>query len=358
MRPWLTAYAARVIGSAIQEKIVAPNNSFIQHTLNVLMNQKDIKDSSDYYYKGPSYDDSPIQLKSKTAYMDGIILLAFLKNKPIFSDFESRYGTYVNSIIERINALSSVVDAYAHSVYAYALALEGSPENVEECKEILQQLNTKNSQTNGDKRLYFNEGKKLSSLSLQMSSYVALAYITLEKLNLHMMSEVEPIINWISSIKTFGEPWNNAIAIEALTEAAKFMSSTEANYTLTLTASDNEVVFNVNKNNWRNYQYQEISKKSGSLEVNAAGQGYLSVDVVCEQYNQKAKNSELVDLKVTTSGIKDDSDVIGNLLISIRCKQQDCSEMFMLEVQLQSGFMYDASLNDFLGHAYVKVRGL
>lgn len=337
----------------MQEGIIDKNVGFIRNLLDEYNNK--VRTDYSNYCKGPEYDlTDPRQKKSKMAYVESIILIGYLKNKAMIPDFQSRYGAYINSIIAKISQASPVLDGYANSIYAYALALEGSYENRVSSKQILENLKSRYSQTNGDKRFYFFNAndKTYSSLSCQMSSYVALAYMELAKHDLKLITEVKPIIDWISSIKSFGEPWNNAVATETLTEAAKLMSKNDANYELRLTASDNEVILNVDKNNIRNYQYKEISTKSGSLEINAVGQGFLSLDVVCEQYNQKANVSDFIDLKVTTSGVIND---IGVLKMCIRCKQGDCKEMVILEVQLQSGFKYDTSINNFVGHPYVKV---
>lgn len=360
----------RVVGHAMQEKVVNFNETLVLNTLNYLRDEGK-KSNSRFYCKSPSMynkfvygninsDEEDIETlklaNSLKVYVDSFILLGFLKNKNLISDFDNRYGNHVNKTINKIKMFS--VDAFANSILAYVLALEGSANSTTLSLKLLNQLKDKNSHRNGDKRFYFHISKTDSSWNYQISSYVALAYMTLAKNDLKFISEVEPIVNWLVSVKTYGEPYNTAIAVEALTEAAKLMSKTEANYVLRLTTSDNEVTFKVNKNNWQDYQYKEISTRSNTVAINATGEGYLSVDVVCEHFNQNPINSEIIGLKITPTGIKDDTDQIGSLKICTRCMQEACEDMIVMEVQLQSGFVYDASLNDFLEHANVKVREL
>lgn len=318
------------------------------------------KDYSGTYCKGPSYSDSSLKSKnSKKAYIDSFGLIGFLKNKKWLTNFKNDYGQFINEKIKKIKELSLVIDAYANTIFAYVLALEGSTENVAASKIILQQLKDSNSMKNGDKTFYFYTADNVASdLKFQMSAYIALTYMTLAEHDSRLISEVEPIINWLAGIKAYGEPYNSAMVTEALTEAAKLMSKTEANYELTLTASDNQVIFDVNKDNWRNYQFKEVSTKSHEIKMNATGEGYLSVDVVCEQYNQRAEISDFINLKVSTSGISRKSDKIGYLNMCVSCKQGKCSDMVLLEVQLQSGFIYDASLNDLTKQKIIKVSEL
>lgn len=335
-----------------EKEIVRLNETIITNLLDLLKNSDQTNTENDYC-KGPSYNTKNVtQKNSNQVYTQSFVLLGFLRNQKLISDFDSRYSKHVKDTIANIKKITISADAYSNSVYAYALALEGSANNTAASKKILEKLKKDNSHTNGDKRFYFNDAKNDSGLNYQISSYVALAYMALAKRELELISEVELIINWLANVKTYGEPYNEAMVTEALTEAAKLMSKAEANYKLTLTASDNEMILNVSKSNWRDYQYKEISTKSDRLELNATGQGYLSVDVVCEHYIQNANISGFIDLNVTAINYK--SDEIGTLRICVKCKKE-CSDMIILEVQLQSGFVYDANINDFSKYDSVKV---
>lgn len=349
----------------MQENVISPNETLIMSSLNYLMEKS--KDFDNRYCKEPmQYDnvdlsdpDSPSdtsELKLKNSlivYIQSFILIGFLTNQDFISDYKSRYGEYVANKIQELEELS--VDAYASTLLVYVKALEGSPKNIKSANEVLKQLKEINSHQNGDKLFYFYDKKEENSLNYQMSSYVSLTYMALAKRDASLIAEVEPIINWLAGIADFGEPWTESIATEALTKAAKIIAKIPADYTLKLIASDNEVTLNVSNTNWRDYQYVEVSTTSNDIKLNASGRGYLSVDVVCEQYNQNAKNSDFLILNVDSSGFNDESDLIGSLNICVKCGKGGCIDMIILEVDLQSGFVYDANINDHLSNSYVKV---
>lgn len=258
--------------------------------------------------------------------------------------------------LQLISSVSSQIDAYATALYAYTLAWEGSDLSKDKSKNLLEQLTKSNSIKNADSRVYFiNQAGNLADDNMKqlVSSYVALTYI-----KLNMTDEVEPIIKWLSKNTKPGpgyrEPFYSAVAIEALTEAAKVMTNAESNYRVNIKTEDYEDTWTVDKSNMHEYKFKEISKGGHMLNLTANGQGFMSIDAACEKYRTTAKSSDILDLTVTATGVSSWNNV-GSLEICIKCTQGNCSDMVILEVQLQSGFIYVESLNHFFGHRNVKV---
>lgn len=341
----------RAVGYAMQKQIVERNTTLIEKTLNYL--KENPIEKKIYYCKGPSFYNitnepeiirdnlEPIKKKnldSQNVYLKCLTLIAFLKNRPLITNYVQLFGEYVTASIKEIENLA--VDPYASAILAYVMALEGTPNNTKESLDLLDQLKESNSKTNGDYRFFYYNTKSDYSINLQISAYVALAYLTM-KYDEKVALEIEPLVKWFASRKTFGEPHNKALALEVLTEAAKFMTKLNTKYELTIKSSSQTEVFNIDNNNWHNYVYKEISTNSKEVSILAVGQGYLSVDIVCEHYRNESIYSEFIELNVTTSG-KDDK--IKILKMCVR-SNEEINEQIILEVQLQSGFVYDTSIN-------------
>lgn len=351
----MTALATTVIGRAMHEGVVEKNVTFIKNNLDYLTRGDAVHDH--YYCKGPSYnDDIPVEKKSKKVHEKSYILLAFLKNKAFIPNFESLYSSFVTRELKTISILATFVDAHANAMYAYALAWKGTVESIDKSKELLGQITNTNSKLNGDERYYFvNKTGSMASndIKILVTSYVALTYI-----KLNMAKEVEPIISWLSKNTrpgtSYSEPYYSAVAIEALTEAAKVLTNAESNYTLEINTEDSTNTWQVDKSNMHEYKYKEISRGGHVLNLTASGHGFMSVDAACEKYRTTAKSSDILDLTVTTEGVSQ-SNKIGSLDICIKCTSENCSDMVILEVQLQSGFIYVESLNEFFTVPHVKV---
>lgn len=345
--------ATTVIGRAMHEGIVAVNYTFIKNSLDFLQNGTA---SGFSYCKGPNYDMTiPREKIASNVHQKSIILLAFLKSKSFIPDFNKLYSQFVGRQLTHITALVMLADPYASALAAYTLSWEGSFDSISKSKELLDQLKKENSHEEGEKRYFFINGTKYEKFNKLMSSYVALTYI-----KLNMTEEAKPIINWLSlsanvSISNL-EPHHSAVLIEALTEAAKVLTKTKSNYTLAIETEDFASLWTVNKSNMHDYKYREISRGGHFLKLTANGEGYLSVDAFCEKYRKEAKSSNILDLEVKTKNVSAGINDIGSLEICIKCTLGECSDMVILEVQLQSGFVYVEILNEFHKVEHVKVR--
>lgn len=339
----------------MRESIFAPDRDFITKNLNFLMRNKNVED----YCKGPSYDTTnEIENISKAAHEKSFILLAFLKNKDLINNFDSQYGSFVNKNLGIIAELSSKADSYSKAIVAYTLAFEGSEGNKKLAEKLLEQTTEHWSYTNGDKRHYFlkrgqNIGKNIDgyiiNIDLIISAYMALAYMKLD-----MYKEATPIINWLSANTSPGssyeEPYDSAMAMEAITEAAKKMSKVQASYTLQINTNNHDLNWKIDSKNWRDYNYKEISKGEHDIKFSAQGHGYIAIDTGCEIYRNESKFSDFMKLSVS---ISDDQRTINTC---VNCTGTDCKEMIILNVQLQSGFVYVESDNNFINDPHVKVR--
>lgn len=328
----------------------SPDLNFITKNLNFLMNGNALGD----YCKGPSYYlNDAIQNISKAAHERSFILLAFLKNKDLIDNFDSQYGSFVNTNLGIIATLSSTADSYSKAIIAYTLTLEGSIDYKLKAKNLLEQTTEHSSYTNGDKRHYFlkrgqNIEMDFNNIDIIISAYMALAYMKLD-----MYKEATPIINWLSANTSPGsnylEPYDSAMAMEAITEAAKKMSKVQASYTLQINTKKHHLNWDIDSKNWRDYNYKEISKGEHEIKFSGQGKGYIAIDAGCEKYRNESKMSDFLNLTVSVS---DDQKTIKTCVI---CTGTDCKEMIILNVQLQSGFVYVESDNNFSNDPHVKV---
>lgn len=342
---WLTAYVTKILIQAMQRKAIDQNQSLVKKSLDYLKGKAGIDGTftDDGYSKNHYEGYDPLNSK---IYTTAFVLIAFLQYKELFDSTE--YNDLIKKGTEYLEEKYDNADNLAAAISINTFDFT----NLEKFETNIESLN-RVSHNHGSKTYYFVKTKQNNQLNVIMSSYVALAYLKIKKYH-----KAKPIINWLLDVRKFDNDFfelhDTALAMEAITELAKVSSITVPNFEFDITSSSLSKTLFVNKTNMGKQQYVDIPPYKDELKVKAVGKGFLLIDLICYQYKTAVFDNEMFNIEVTT---KKNS---YNAVIDIKLKytppnDENIDEMVIMEVQLQSGFVYEESNNDFKNHPYVKV---
>lgn len=348
---WLTAYVIRVITQAMISGTIGYDYSMLKLSLDFLSIKKQW-DGNGYFFTNDGYSKYPYSsgtINSKM-YTTSFVLLSFLYYERLYG--RSYYGSIVDHGMNYLNAHYDQADAYPAALACYVFALRDA-KNV---RGKLSDLESRYGRTSSDGRYYSNNVSSTSdSITVLTSSYVALAYI---KLGLY--NQAHPIVEWLHGVRkisgSHNEGHDSAMALDAITEYAKHVKKIDPQFTVKATSPPyGTKVFNINQSNLGGYVEFEQNKE---VSIAASGVGTLNVDVICDQYENATFDNDMFKMSTTVTRISSIQTSLKTCLTYTPGNEGFTAEMIILDVQLQSGFVYEESLNPFLFRSFIKVNSL
>lgn len=367
---WLTAYVAKILILAMDRDAISREGGIRNKVVKALEYLKSNYYETSMSFQNNGYSKDPYQKNSidSEVYMTAHVLITFLHYKKI-SPLDKAYDTLINNLTQFLNESVSTTDTYCSTIIAYVLALNN--QNNHTIFRVL--LN--NTMTHGDESYInidsssFNFHKKtlarirfadiflenynnqsiLSMHNIIATSYIALAYL---KQNLPRMAQ--PFVKWLLKIQKSGkmlEEYDNAIALEAITEFAKISSKTSD---IILGINDVKKLFVINSTNSKELQIIELENHSQTVTIKIDGKGFLIVKEACDTYTESTFDNEMFKINVET--VKNARNIMRiSLKINYTKPNVNTNEMILAEVQLPSGYVYDKSLNNYTTHPFIRV---
>lgn len=356
---WLTAYVIRILLNAMLRKAISPNQALIEKSLDILKANR-TPENNHIFFNEPKqkYSKNPYNdIKNSKAYTTAFILIPFLYHKKLFKS--TKYDDIINKGNVFLEGMYDGLDSYPASIATYVLSIQEEANDFNKTKYRLEELESKYARTFGFKTYFtlnsHGSNEKYSQLNVLTSSYIALSYIKAK-----MYSKAKPIVKWLMSVRGIGygffENHDAAMAMEAITEFAS-KSLTTSNFSVNVKTSSNfNVGFNITKENAREMQYKELPTNDG-FNFTVQGTGFIMIETACDNFNKSVFNNDLFAISVKTRG----KDFFANVTIDLSYKQYNkntSNEMIIMEIQLQSGLVYDESLNDeHNDHVKVSIAG-
>lgn len=271
---------------------------------------------------------SEIPRVSLTAY----ILIGILESENLSKTYHEIVEKGLRFIDANLNTILREGTNYerAMTFYLYTLAEKDH-------EQLLNKLN-QNAINREGLRFWEYKGKTPSSPTMQVevSSYVALGFITLQK-----YQEVLPIIDFLLSKKNpkggFTTTSDTVLALQALSDISKALYVQDSNMQMSLRNQNNEeLLLRVNARQRRSIN-ENLSSSTRQIDVTATGVGVACLQISC-QYMVKMENfKEHFDI---TASARRKSEQELNIDICVKTVQRQKSGMAVMEVNLPSGYSH------------------
>lgn len=311
-------------------KITPVDKKIIEDALNLLATRQNVNgkfEMIDYtydYYYSPYFETSTSRDVRYTCFT----LLAFLTNR----DFVTKdYSNVINKAFAYFEYINSM-ENYAAAVCAYAASLY----NPTKARSLLITLE-KNSYTDGIDRYWDNVKSNYSSscIRMQISSYVALAYI---KLGDYLSAK--QIINWLLKQRQangeFCYQFTSAIGFEALSEYAAYYGIENTDMEVKVeTEAKLPKTTRVNNSNAKDVQVLILPNNNHRATVTGTGYGFAQVQLHYSYSKNVAQLSSyfIMDVKTTLSNIS-------TVNVCVRKQRTEDKGDILLEMNLPSGYTY------------------
>lgn len=343
---WLTAFVAKSFHQA--KKYTQIDQEIIDQALSYLAGVQD--ENGEFPERGTVFHKSMQGGASKGIALTAYTLITFLEN----SDAKTKYQ---NNILKALNYLKSNLDSakdnYSMAIRAYALAMADDPLK----QQVMQELNKravkekgfiywkKESSEQDKKNIWSSQS---NSLNVEMSAYILQAMLLEGKI-----VGALPTMRWLISQSNenggFQSTQDTVVGMQALAKiASKFQSNNNNNIEIDFQSdAGTSLKLTLNSDNRLYLQKHRISSESRKFEVVARGEG-VGIVQVAYRYNvdmngewprfnldpqlHENSNKNFLHLISCASYIADDKSSVSNMAV--------------MEVELPSGFVFDADTKD------------
>jgi CD109 antigen len=260
--------------------------------------------------------------------MTAFVLITFLESK-----YKSQYKSEIDKASDYI-ANSIPDEPYPLAISTYALQLANHLKK----NEFLDKLNSIGRTRDEKKFWQRNYQLEASPIDREMTAYALLAHVAAGK-----VIEAIPIMKWLveqrNSRGGFESSQETVVGIQALTQMAKHLHSMKSDVTILLNGKDLR-------------EKRDLDVDTNAINVQVKGQGGMALVQISYEFNvlrnetgqstsfsisvepTLSNNNNTLSLKVCTSYIPKD----------IRDEQK--TNMAMIEVSMPSGFKFDTSTKD------------
>jgi len=291
--------------------------------------------------------------ESAQYFQAAFILISFLK----FRDFTSKnYGDVIDKGFGFLNRNGDLklLNKEALSVIAYAYALNG--DNIQ-TQKILDEIEKVSVGKDNSRKCYKLSSSK-ASCDIAQTSYIALAYIKINKLN-----EAKPIVTWILNkyklISTQNYNHDVAIMCEVIANFC-IVKHKNKNTDFTVTFA-NEFDFHkiLHISNANQKDSVEVIFPDYSLEgkISLTGTGYCSITRILEYTISVEQTSTKLNLKIINLTTSRNDEKIVRVCAVYEPKQDDLQTLFnvIYDVEIPSGYVYK-EIVDQIRQPDIKVR--
>ncbi|KAF4099152.1 hypothetical protein G5714_019278 [Onychostoma macrolepis] len=267
--------------------------------------------------------------------------------------YEMKGGVDENDpvITSALSCLRSVVEnlknTYATALLAYTFSLAGEASTRSQLLTILD-----NRAISEGTKLHWSQTSLGDTLVVEISSYVLLAFLSVQPLTTDALSNANHIVNWLvvkqNPYGGFFSTQDTVVALHALSVYAAEVFSLEGSSTVTVQSSvvgGDSYSVAVNRDNRLLYQEKPLKNVPGKYSVKVTGSTCVSVQLVCF-YNIP---TPVIFARMLTleAKVKGDCQLLGaNLMLSFTVKYSGAkasTNMVIVNIKLLSGFTADTS---------------
>ncbi|XP_073682425.1 alpha-2-macroglobulin-P-like [Garra rufa] len=336
---WLTAFVLRSFGLA---------RNFIYIDPNVLQSAKDWLISTQgsdgcFMQQGTLYHNEMKGGVGDGVTMTGYIIAALLElGVPVMDPAITKALSCLRSSVGNLGNIYTT----ALLAYTFSLAEETSTRS-----QLLTALDT--TAISEGPELHWSQTSSGDTLAVEISSYVLLAYLTVQTVTTANLVNANRIVNWLVAQQNayggFSSTQDTVVALHALSVYAAQVFSLEGSSTVTVQSSvvgGDFYTFKVNRDNRLLYQEKPLKSFPGKYSVKAKGSSCVSVQIACF-YNIPTPIIAATTLSVEARVTGDCRPPGPSLMLNFTVKyngEKPTTNMVLVDIKLLSGFTADTSL--------------
>ncbi|XP_073677958.1 alpha-2-macroglobulin-like [Garra rufa] len=335
---WLTAFVLRSFGLA---------RSFIYIDPNVLQSAKDWLISTQgtdgcFMQQGTLYHNDMKGGVGDEVTMTGYIVASLLELGVPSTD-----PVITKALSCLRSAVGNLRNTYSTALLAYTFSLAGDTSTQ---SELLTALDV-DAISEGPK-LHWSQTSSGDTLAVEISSYVLLAYLTVQPVTTANLGYASYIVNWLVAQQNpyggFSSTQDTVVALHALSVYAAQVFSLEGSSTVTVQSwlTGDVLTFDVNRDNRLLYQEKPLKNFPGRFRVRVRGSSCVSVQIACF-YNIPTPNKAATTLSVEAKVTGDCKPPGASLMLNFTVKYNGAkptTNMVLVDIKLLSGFTADTSL--------------
>ncbi|KAF4099969.1 hypothetical protein G5714_020095 [Onychostoma macrolepis] len=272
-------------------------------------------------------------------------LLNYRHSDGSFSTFGyDESNTWIQSSPMLLYCLRPVVgnlgNTYAMALLAYTFSLAGENNTRAQLFTVLD-----NSAISEGTMLHWSQTSSGGTLSVEISSYVLLAVLSVQPLTMANLGYAKRIVNWLVTQQNpsggFSSTQDTVVALQALSLYSTDVFSLEGSSVITVQSSvagGDSFSFDVNRDNRLLYQEKPLKSVPGKYSVRATGS---TVQVACF-YNIPTPIKVARTLSVEAKVTGDCQPLEANLMLSFTVKYdgpKSSTNMVLVDIKLLSGFV-------------------
>ncbi|XP_041666122.1 alpha-2-macroglobulin-like protein 1 isoform X2 [Cheilinus undulatus] len=269
--------------------------------------------------------------------LSAYVTAAFLEmNTPVNHDMVQRSLSCLKQSIDNLS------NTYTTALLAYVFTLAGE---VETRALLLKHLDTVAIQEGDLLHWSQNETETSASLSVEISSYVLLAKLSVSPTDEDLGYSAR-IIRWLTGQQNeyggFSSTQDTVVALQALSLYSTRVFSPEGSSTVTVQSPSGQLTFDVNPNNKLLYQEEALKSITGKYRLEVKGTACVSMQISLH-YNTPI-SPRASSLRVETEPKANCTSKPRSIMIRLKSQHlgdQLTTNMVILEIKLLSGFFPD-----------------
>ncbi|XP_041665316.1 alpha-2-macroglobulin-like [Cheilinus undulatus] len=250
-----------------------------------------------------------------------------------------------NSLSCLRESIGDLRNTYATALFAYVFTLAGDMETRD---HLLSYLDRVAIQQGGFLHWSQTAADSYSSLSVEISSYVLLAKLSVPSPTTEDLGYSSRIVRWLTSKQNyyggFSSTQDTVVALQALALYSTLVFSPEGSSTVRVESPNNQATFDVNQDNKLLYQEQVL--KSGAERYNVEVKGTTCASVQISLHYNIPTPTDVSTFKVEIQPEADCRDTPNRRRMSLKFKssytgEETTTNMVILDVKMLSGFVPD-----------------
>lgn len=329
----LTAYIVKLTAQFDKIKPI-PDKNALNKAMNYISRQQN-SDGSFINRGNPQFRDMQKYSNIPDVSLTAFVLVVILENESLREDYPLIIEKGLNFIENKFYNILHDGTNYERALTLYLYALAEKDHQL-----MLNKLFYLAVQTENEVYWNLNQNPSSAATQVEISSYVALALVKLQK-----FEEVMKVAKFLMSKRNprggFESTTDTVLGLQALSEISQILYSKDTNINIVLRNQLNKVSnMTINQRKSRSIT-QSLPSNTRKIQISATGSGVASLQVSC-QYKQKIKNFETF-FDLTVRPTKEENFLY--LEICVKTKNGQKSNMALLAIELPSGYAYQSGPN-------------
>ncbi|XP_074527263.1 alpha-2-macroglobulin-like [Halichoeres trimaculatus] len=250
----------------------------------------------------------------------------------------------VNNSLACLRAsLGDLSNTYATALMAYVFTLAG---DMETRGQLLRHLGTAAIRTGGFVHWSQTSTDTSSSLSVEISSYVLLAILSVPP-SAEDLGYSTPIVRWLITQQNyyggFSSTQDTVVALQALALYSTHVFSPDGSSTVTVQSSGGQLMFDVNQNNKLLYQEELLKDGTGKYSLEVKGTSCASIQISLHYNIPTLTDGTKLSVEVQAEA---PCTVTGRPRLALKIKslyfgEEGTTNMVILDIKMLSGFVPD-----------------